>query len=64
MAEAGEGTERSLSIEHPSGETTVVATLDAGGAVQRAAILRTARKLFDGQVFANSITQPRHANDR
>ena len=32
---------------------TVMATLDATGAVTGAAILRTARKLFDGTVFAD-----------
>ncbi len=47
----GEGDRRSLSIEHPTGEMTVVATLDADGSVKSAAILRTARKLFDGMVF-------------
>jgi 2-methylaconitate cis-trans-isomerase PrpF len=30
---------------------TVVATLDENGNVTRAAILRTARKLFDGRIF-------------
>ena len=53
LADAGEGTRRSLSIEHPTGEMTVVATLDAAGAVKSAAILRTARKLFDGVVFGD-----------
>lgn len=52
LARTGTGAERSLSIEHPTGEMTVVATLGAGGNVERAAILRTARKLFDGTVFA------------
>ncbi len=52
LAETGSGTERTLSIEHPTGEMTVVASLDKDGAVERAAILRTARKLFDGIVFA------------
>jgi 4-oxalomesaconate tautomerase len=51
LAKAGEGRERSLSIEHPTGEMTVVATLGESGEVERAAILRTARKLFDGTVF-------------
>jgi 4-oxalomesaconate tautomerase len=51
LADAGEGTTRSLSIEHPTGEMTVIATLDAEANVTSAAILRTARKLFDGQVF-------------
>jgi 4-oxalomesaconate tautomerase len=52
LAKTGSGTERTLSIEHPTGEMTVVATLDKDGTVERAAILRTARKLFDGIVFA------------
>ncbi|TPW26701.1 4-oxalomesaconate tautomerase [Pararhizobium mangrovi] len=51
LAEIGSGTERRLAVEHPTGEMTVVATLDDGGAVSRAGILRTARKLFDGTVF-------------
>ena len=51
MAEFNIGTEITLPIEHPSGAMTVVATLDDQGRVQRTAILRTARKLFDGIVF-------------
>ena len=51
LAEVGEGAERSLAIEHPTGEMTVVASLGPDGAVERTAILRTARKLFDGMVF-------------
>ena len=52
LAEVGEGRERSLSVEHPTGEMTVVAALDETGSVVSAAILRTARKLMDGEVFA------------
>ncbi len=51
LASRGEGDKRSLSIEHPTGEMTVVATLDGDGTVSEAAILRTARKLMDGEVF-------------
>ena len=51
LANQGAGTERNLSIEHPTGEMTVVATLDENGAVGQAAILRTARKLMDGEIF-------------
>ena len=51
LAKQSSGRERTLSIEHPTGEMSVVATIDTDGAVQRAAILRTARKLFDGFVF-------------
>ena len=52
LAQRGTGRERVLSVEHPTGEMTVVAQLDAGGNVVSAAILRTARKLMDGEVFA------------
>lgn len=41
-----------MPIEHPIGETTVVLKRDASGKVDSAAILRTARKLMDGTVFA------------
>ena len=51
LANRGVGKERNLSIEHPTGEMTVVATLDESGAVGQAAILRTARKLMDGEIF-------------
>jgi len=52
LATRGDGQERKLEIEHPSGEMTVVARLDENGAVASAAILRTARKLMDGEIFA------------
>ncbi len=52
LAQPGAGGEdRALSVEHPTGEMTVLATLE-NGEVTRAAILRTARKLMDGEVFA------------
>jgi 4-oxalomesaconate tautomerase len=51
LAKLPEGLEKSLSIEHPTGEMTVVVTLDADGNLLKAAILRTARKLFDGVLF-------------
>ncbi len=53
IATVGEGRERQLSIEHPTGEMTVVASIGERGTVERAAILRTARKLFDGVVFGD-----------
>ena len=53
LADIKGGNEKTMPIEHPTGEMTVVATLDGQGDVQRAAILRTARKLFDGVVFAH-----------
>ena len=45
-----DGDEKSLPVEHPTGEMTVIATV-ADGVVTRTAILRTARKLMDGIVF-------------
>jgi 4-oxalomesaconate tautomerase len=52
LANRGEGQKRSLAIEHPSGEMTVMAQIDEHDTVISAAILRTARKLMDGVVFA------------
>lgn len=54
LATMPDGRRKSLSIEHPTGEMTVVLETDAAGQVSRAAILRTARKLFDGAVFAGT----------
>ncbi len=51
LAALPEGARKSLAVEHPSGEMTVVVDLDEGGGVRSAALLRTARKLFDGIVF-------------
>jgi 4-oxalomesaconate tautomerase len=51
VAQVPEGAVKSLSIEHPSGEMTCVMKLDATGAVESAALLRTARKLMDGTVY-------------
>ncbi|WP_217356234.1 4-oxalomesaconate tautomerase [Ruegeria arenilitoris] len=53
MAQVPDGTSKTLSIEHPSGETTVMVDLTEDGAIESAAILRTARKLFDGTVFSD-----------
>jgi len=53
IATIPEGAEKTLAIEHPIGETTIVARMDGRGGVESAAILRTARKLFDGMVFAD-----------
>ncbi len=45
------GEVKTLSVEHPTGEMSCVLTLDAAGNVRSSALLRTARKLFDGMVF-------------
>jgi len=47
-----DGPEMSMSIEHPSGATRVVVSLGETGEFQTAGIVLTARKLFDGEVFA------------
>ncbi len=52
LAVISDGTHKTLKIEHPIGETTVVLAMNNRGMVESAAILRTARKLFDGVVFA------------
>ena len=46
-----EGRRKTLSVEHPTGETTCVMELDDTGTVVSSAMLRTARKLMDGAVF-------------
>jgi 4-oxalomesaconate tautomerase len=46
-----QGNIKTLSVEHPSGETTCIMEIDSHGNVVSAAMLRTARKLMDGRVF-------------
>jgi 4-oxalomesaconate tautomerase len=56
LARIPAGEEKLISVEHPIGETSVVMQVsDAEGAisVHKAAILRTARKLFEGVVYAS-----------
>jgi 4-oxalomesaconate tautomerase len=52
LAKVPSGLSKTLPIEHPIGETSIVLDMDGDGAVRSAAILLTARKLFDGLVFA------------
>ncbi|MFK7958609.1 MAG: 4-oxalomesaconate tautomerase [Lysobacterales bacterium] len=51
VAQIPDGARKTLSIEHASGETTCVMETDADGAVTSSAMLRTARKLMDGEIF-------------
>ncbi|GAA3098389.1 4-oxalomesaconate tautomerase [Rhizobium viscosum] len=51
LAVVPDGDEKLISVEHPTGEMSVIATVRSG-VVTNAAVLRTARKLFDGYVFA------------
>ena len=52
VAQIPEGSRKTLSVEHPTGEMSCVLEVDDRGEVVSAALLRTARKLMDGVVFA------------
>lgn len=52
VASIAEGLNLTLSVEHPTGEMSCVMELDEHGNVVSAGLLRTARKLMDGMVFA------------
>jgi 4-oxalomesaconate tautomerase len=52
VAQIAPGARKTLSIEHPTGEMSCVIKTDEAGRVGGAALLRTARKLMDGEVFA------------
>jgi 4-oxalomesaconate tautomerase len=41
-----------MPIEHPIGASTILVEIDESDSVESAAVLLTARKLFDGLVFA------------
>jgi 4-oxalomesaconate tautomerase len=47
---------KTMAIEHPTGTIPCTVEVDAGGRVVQAGILRTARKLFDGQLFGGSVS--------
>lgn len=51
VAQVPESDRKTLSVEHPTGETTCVMEMNPDGSVATAAMLRTARKLMDGEVF-------------
>ncbi|TPG54269.1 4-oxalomesaconate tautomerase [Sphingomonas glacialis] len=52
LAHVPEGNTKTLGVEHPSGVTECVVTIDADDQPVEAGMLRTARKLMDGEVFA------------
>ncbi|WP_066801333.1 4-oxalomesaconate tautomerase [Sphingomonas soli] len=52
VARVPEGRNLTLGVEHPTGVTECVVTLDEQGQPVEAGMLRTARKLMDGVVFA------------
>ncbi len=51
LAQIGDGPVKTLGVEHPSGVTECVVTVDENGQPVEAGMLRTARKLMDGEVF-------------
>ncbi|MCW2337976.1 4-oxalomesaconate tautomerase [Sphingobium sp. B2D3A] len=51
VAKVPEGATKTLGVEHPTGVTECVVTVDADGQPVEAGMLRTARKLMDGVVF-------------
>ena len=53
LATVPDGDEKTLAIEHPTGNLGIVATM-RNGEIVRTAVLRTARKLFEGVVFPRS----------
>jgi len=58
-----EGKIKTLSVEHPTGEFSV--RLEVGGtaaepAIDRAGLLRTARRLFDGQIYVHASALAAH----
>jgi 4-oxalomesaconate tautomerase len=50
IANVPDGDEKLISVEHPTGEMSVVVSIQ-GESVTNAAVLRTARKLFDGVIY-------------
>lgn len=52
VAEVSDGARKTLSVEHPTGEMSCILKLDDAGNVTTAALLRTANKLMDGEIFA------------
>ena len=52
LAVVPDGRTKTLSVEHPTGEMSCFLTLGDDGQVATAALLRTARKLMDGMIFA------------
>jgi 4-oxalomesaconate tautomerase len=51
LAAVPDGRTKTLDVEHPTGSTGCVIDLDDTGQIVGAAMLRTARKLFDGLLF-------------
>jgi len=52
MAKVEPGRRKNIDLEHPTGTIRCEMELGQGGSVASAAVVRTARKLMDGEVFA------------
>ncbi len=52
ISDIPDGDIKHIMIEHPSGSTAIEARISGDGSVSSTAIIRTARKLFDGNVFS------------
>jgi 4-oxalomesaconate tautomerase len=61
MAVIPEGERKTCGIEHPTGIFVTTVKLSADGSVERAGIVRTTRKLFDGKVFVPAAKMSRAA---
>jgi 4-oxalomesaconate tautomerase len=61
IAEVPAGERKICGIEHPTGTFVTSVKAGANGTVERAGIIRTARKLFDGTVFVSTATASRAA---
>ena len=46
------GNDKTMSVEHPGGSTACILRTDASGVVTGAGMVRTTRKLFDGEIFS------------
>ncbi|TKD50368.1 4-oxalomesaconate tautomerase [Sphingomonas baiyangensis] len=52
VAKVPDGDSKTIGVEHPTGVTECIVTVDGEGKPVEAGMLRTARKLMDGEVFA------------
>ena len=51
LASVPDGPRKMMAVEHPNGATACVLHCDADGRLEKAGMVRTARKLFDGMIF-------------
>src|SRR3989344_1368074 len=58
VAAVPDGLTKTLGVEHPTGVTECIVTVDENGQPVEAGMLRTARKLMDGEVFSRAPPTP------